>query len=96
MGTITFEHIAGWMEFVVILIILLVVMWVERKTPEEDTTSGKKGAAPRYNIYIGEKHYLGTDNKEIAIDAFNEYCRHTEKQIRLFEGGTIIMERKEV
>ena len=96
MESVELENIAGWMEFALILIVLLIAMWVERKTPDEEKPKTNTTIGPKYNIYVGEKHYLGTDNRNIAIDVYYKYCQNTDRQVRLFEGGTVIKERKEL
>ena len=97
--------------FIGVIAFLLLVMWVERQTPAERAEEERKrrdlckrqdrdidlDGATRYSVFFeGSSCALGTDNYKLALDAFDRECKCSQKEVRLFDGGTLIKRREEL
>lgn len=82
--------------FIGVVAFLLLVMWIERQTPEEKAAQEKRSKFPRYNVYVDIHCVIGTDNKALAVERYEDECASHNKRVRLYDGGTLIKERKEL
>ena len=105
--TITIDH---WQIacFIGSIAFLLLVMWIERQTPEERAAEERKrkelrkrqdrdiDGTTRYSVFEGSRCVMNTDDENFAHREYNWYCTYTSNHVRLFDGGTLIKERKEL
>lgn len=50
----------------------------------------------RYTVFEGSRCVMSTDDENFAHREYNWYCTYTSNHVRLFDGGTLIKERKEL
>lgn len=90
---------------------LLLVMWIERQTSEERAAEERKrkkwckkyhiDEVYRYTVFYEDKLVYTTNCYLSALKTFEDSCVYAntyaqDKNVRLFDSGTLIKERKEL
>ena len=89
------NHIVSITIYLLAAIGIGIAMWVERQTADEKAAQEKRNKFPRYNVYVDIHCVLGTDNKALAIERYDDECASHNKRVRLYDGGTLIKERRQ-
>lgn len=81
-------------SFFICAAVLGIAMWVERQTADEKAAQEKRNKFPKYNVYVDMHCVIGTDNKALAVERYDDECASHNKRVRLYDGGTLIKERR--
>ena len=95
MKAFLFDHIVSITIYLLAAIGIGIAMWVERQTADEKAAQEKRNKFPRYNVYVDIHCVLGTDNKALAVEIYDDECASHNKRVRLYDGGTLIKERRQ-
>lgn len=89
------NHLVSIIIYLLAAIGIGIAMWVERQTADEKAAQEKRNKFPRYNVYVDIHCVLGTDNKALAVERYDDECASHNKRVRLYDRGTLIKERRQ-